>query len=77
MESTSGDVRHYIILKMGQWKIISVQISEQKIFIWFDFLIICIIGINWLKKLHRKNIENMFELLNAIHLQLQNKLILT
>jgi len=38
----------HIILNVGHQKIISTQISEQKI------LIIFLNGINWLKKSHRK-----------------------
>jgi len=38
-----------IILKVGQPKIISVQTFEQKILMWF-FFIICLTGIHLLKK---------------------------
>jgi len=47
-------------LEVDQPKINSAQISEQKILMLF-FLIICLIGINWLKKNHRKKLAHMLD----------------
>jgi len=45
----------HIILKVGHQKIISTQISEQQILMWFFFLIISLYGINWLKNISQKD----------------------
>jgi len=43
----------HLILKVGHPEIISPQISEQAILMWF-YPIIFLNGINWLIKSHRK-----------------------